>query len=72
MKDRFRDIVICPFCGVPTKVIWVHGHGQCAVCKNVIEVCCSGEMQQPDVNNSDQKSNQICETNDDSENEKKK
>jgi len=46
MKDLFKDIIICPYCGVPTKVVWVHGHGQCAICKNVIDECCRGENQQ--------------------------
>lgn len=43
MKDLMKDIIICPFCGVPAKIIWVHGHGQCAYCGNVVDECCRGE-----------------------------
>lgn len=46
MKDLFKDIIICPYCGLPTKIIWIHGQGQCANCKNVIDECCSGEVEQ--------------------------
>lgn len=38
-------IIICPFCGFPTQVVWVHGHGQCMICKSVLDECCRGEQQ---------------------------
>jgi hypothetical protein len=35
---------ICQFCNQPSNIIWVHGHGQCSVCKTNIEECCKGEQ----------------------------
>ncbi len=32
----------CDFCGHPTKIVWVHGHGQCNVCGINVEPCCQG------------------------------
>ncbi|MEZ5014052.1 MAG: hypothetical protein R2794_07150 [Chitinophagales bacterium] len=43
MADE-QKIFICPYCGQLTKVIWVHGHGQCAICKTIIDECCRGEQ----------------------------
>lgn len=39
------EIILCPFCGMPTEIVWVHGHGQCMVCKMVMDECCRGEQQ---------------------------
>ena len=44
----------CPRCQAPLKVIQVHGHGQCAHCKAVIDDCCQGETCS--ATSSDQKS----------------
>jgi len=38
------DIIICPFCGLPAQIVWVHGHGQCSNCKMVLDECCRGEQ----------------------------
>jgi hypothetical protein len=39
---------ICLWCGQPTNIIWVHGHGQCSVCGYNIDECCKGEnCEQP-------------------------
>lgn len=32
----------CSACGHPSRVVWVHGHGQCATCGTNIEPCCDG------------------------------
>ncbi|MBK7108988.1 MAG: hypothetical protein KA954_06520 [Chitinophagales bacterium] len=39
------EIIICPFCGMPAQIVWVHGHGQCSICKMVLDECCRGEQQ---------------------------
>lgn len=44
MKMNSEEIFICPNCGLKSQVIWVHGHGQCAVCKVNIDECCRGEQ----------------------------
>jgi tRNA(Ile2) C34 agmatinyltransferase TiaS len=31
---------ICPFCNQKTEFIFVHGHYQCAKCKNIVVTCC--------------------------------
>lgn len=38
-----NNILICPYCGQLTKIIWVHGHGQCMFCKTNFDECCRGE-----------------------------
>lgn len=43
-----NEYILCPFCGIPSKVIWVHGHGQCSVCHTIIDECCRGEQIVPD------------------------
>jgi hypothetical protein len=39
-----KDIILCPYCGQISRIIWVHGHGQCAVCKTTVDECCRGEI----------------------------
>lgn len=39
-----KDIILCPYCGQISKIVWVHGHGQCAICKTTIDECCRGEI----------------------------
>lgn len=42
--------LICPWCGQITRIIWVHGHGQCALCHTNIDECCRGEKCLPKLN----------------------
>ena len=43
---------ICSWCGQPSNIIWVHGHGQCSVCGYNVDECCRGEnCTLPEVNN---------------------
>ena len=46
-------LTICAWCGTPTTVIWVHGHGQCANCGTNIDECCRGEQCDNSLNESD-------------------
>lgn len=48
-----NNIIICNWCGTQTKIIWVHGHGQCANCGTNIEECCKGETCNPKLINRD-------------------
>lgn len=34
--------VRCPACGQIAPVVWVHGHGQCALCGTNVAPCCDG------------------------------
>lgn len=43
-KDSKNSLIICQWCGQPTSIIWVHGHGQCAICRINIDECCRGEQ----------------------------
>lgn len=49
-----KNIIFCPYCGQVSKIVWVHGHGQCFVCKTVIDECCRGEqdLSSPEKNKS--------------------
>lgn len=38
-----EEKIICNWCGQITTIVWVHGHGQCALCGNSIDECCRGE-----------------------------
>jgi len=42
--DNNKNITFCNWCNQPTSIIWVHGHGQCAICGTNIEECCRGEI----------------------------
>lgn len=42
-SQKEQTIVICPFCGKATPIIWVHGHSQCQFCHSIIDECCMGE-----------------------------
>jgi len=33
----------CPFCGTLAAAIFVQGHTQCSMCRQVIETCCEGD-----------------------------
>ena len=41
-----QDFQLCPYCGQPLRLVWVHGHGQCAVCHTNVDECCRGESQE--------------------------
>lgn len=38
-----QNICKCDYCGNDLEIVWVHGHGQCKICKINIEECCRGE-----------------------------
>ncbi len=38
----------CPACGAPLALVWVHGHGQCALCATTVVPCCMGAGQEID------------------------
>lgn len=52
--EQTVPIFICPYCGHLTKMIWVHGHGQCAVCGVTIDECCRGEHAEREVPETEQ------------------
>ena len=37
---------VCGYCGNSTTLDWVHGHGECSICRTNIDECCSGECVQ--------------------------
>ncbi len=39
-----QNFFICQWCGQPSVIIWVHGHGQCSICGTNIDECCRGEQ----------------------------
>lgn len=39
----------CPRCHTPLRVVNVHGHDQCVVCKSNIRECCEGEVCQSET-----------------------
>ena len=43
LKEQPERSVFCPNCGNEVELIWVHGHYQCPICKNVVVSCCEGE-----------------------------
>lgn len=40
------DLVDCDWCGAVTRIVWVHGHGQCLACGRNISPCCDGATNQ--------------------------
>ena len=43
-RQRIRDEMIdCPWCGVKTRLIQIHGHFECPNCHRVVIDCCNGE-----------------------------
>ena len=40
----------CPRCGSEVKLIFVHGHYQCPLCKSNVDDCCQGEVCQTTSN----------------------
>jgi hypothetical protein len=38
---------MCERCGHRGEIVYVHGHGQCPVCKNNCEPCCEGLQNNP-------------------------
>lgn len=43
--------LICPYCGLPTRFLYVHGHGQCERCRTNIDECCRGESAKEEDTN---------------------
>ena len=37
-----NNFVDCGWCGAVTRIVWVHGHGQCLACGQNILPCCEG------------------------------
>lgn len=37
-----KNLAFCNYCQAPRRVVWVHGHGQCEICKINIDECCRG------------------------------
>lgn len=52
--QRNKNKSICNWCGQPTNIIWVHGHGQCRFCGTNIDECCRGELCDPPSDNPSQ------------------
>ncbi|HMU69062.1 MAG TPA: hypothetical protein PK511_12250 [Chitinophagales bacterium] len=42
--ETLKNVILCPFCGHLSQMLWVHGHGQCAICGMTIDECCRGEQ----------------------------
>lgn len=42
---KAEPTLICPYCGRPTRILYIHGHGQCEVCRTNIDECCRGEQE---------------------------
>ena len=38
-----ENLLYCHYCAKHVETIWVHGHGQCPICKINIDECCRGE-----------------------------
>lgn len=47
MAEPLSFDTICPYCSRPTRIVWVHGHGQCEHCTINIDECCRGECCAP-------------------------
>ena len=45
-----NELIYCNWCGHQSKIIWIHGHGQCSHCGTNIDECCRGESNKPDPN----------------------
>ena len=43
----------CGFCGNISTPLFVHGHGECPICHNNIDECCSGERSQKNEQDSE-------------------
>jgi hypothetical protein len=54
-KEQQNKKLICPWCRHETEIVWVHGHGQCIICKINIDECCRGEQCDLTYNESVQK-----------------
>lgn len=39
-ENIFKNKQVCPYCQFIVEFVYVHGHYQCPVCKNVIIGCC--------------------------------
>ena len=52
-----NEILICPYCGQLTKIVWVHGHGQCMICKTNFDECGREENKTVEENNENDEAN---------------
>ena len=43
LEEKAKNYSVCPFCSQMVEFIWIHGHYQCPVCKNVVVSCCGDE-----------------------------
>ncbi|HEY3250687.1 MAG TPA: hypothetical protein VGK25_06170 [Ignavibacteria bacterium] len=43
IKKQIEELKVCPYCQNLVGFIWVHGHYQCPICKNVVIGCCGDE-----------------------------
>ncbi len=43
IKKQIEKLNICPYCQNTVEFIWVHGHYQCPLCKNIVLGCCGDE-----------------------------
>ena len=43
IKKKIEKITICLYCHNIIEFIWVHGHYQCPLCKNIVLGCCGDE-----------------------------
>ena len=52
-NDNEEKATPCGYCGYVGVPVFVHGHGECKNCRNNIDECCSGERNQPPVDDPD-------------------
>ena len=43
IRKKIEKLNVCPYCHNMVEYIWVHGHYQCPLCKNVVIGCCGDE-----------------------------
>jgi len=60
-----KEIIICNWCGQPSNIIWVHGHGQCSSCGINVDECCRGEICEFPLNKETPNQNPAEEDSDD-------
>jgi tRNA(Ile2) C34 agmatinyltransferase TiaS len=40
LEEKEKRRSVCPYCSQRVEFIWIHGHYQCPICKNVVVSCC--------------------------------
>jgi hypothetical protein len=43
LKKQLEKLTVCPYCQSTVELVWIHGHYQCPVCKNIIVGCCGDQ-----------------------------